>query len=1172
MQPVQSTQQNQEIQQDSSVAVDTAIFFELSTDLLCVISWDGTLKKVNSAFGKTLGYLAAQLQQQKFIDLVHPEDQDKTLAAIAQSQISDGTAYCENRYRCDDGSYKLLEWTVRFEVKTGLIYAIAREAANNSTIDTALYRTLARNLPKAAVFLFNHDLRYELCEGQEIANMGFTQDTLAGKTIWEALPSEFSAEVESLYRAALTGQEIVTEMICCGHAYAVHTVPVCNEQQEIVAGMAILQNIDERKQNEETVRRQIGEIEAIYTSAPIGLCFLDTDLRYVRVNDRLAEINGIPAAEHIGKSIEELLPELGELQAQLFAQVIQTGVPILDVELHGTTPAQPGIERDWLVSYYPLRDRDNYILGINIVVQEITQRKQQAAELKERERQLTTILSNTPDVICRYSKDFRYLYVSPAAERIVGIPTNQFIGKTNAEIGMPETYTKTWENLIREVLTTGHQQVLEFNFSYASRTWHFYSIFIPEFASDGSIESVLVVSRDVTERRQAEESLAKSQDWLQLSQQAGHIGAFVWDMMTGDIVWTQQLEILYGLTPGSFGGTYEHWRQQVHPEDLARIEQSLQEKMQTRSEEWQGDFRIFHAQTGEMRWIAAKSRLFYDSGQPIRMIGVNLDISDRKHTEVALRESELNYRMLADTMPQLFWTTLPDGYHEYYNQRWYDYTGLTLEETKGTGWNHVLHPEDRQRSWEVWSESLRTGKNYEIEYRFRRYDGEYRWFLGRAFPLRDCNGQIIRWFGSCTDIHDQKIALEERDRAVERERTARSQAEAANRIKDEFLAVLSHELRSPLNPILGWAKLLLSRKFDEETTRKALQTIERNAQLQTRLIEDLLDISRILRGKLSLNITQVNLVTIVEAALETVRLAAEAKAINLHLIMASARDREFQITGDAARLQQIIWNLLTNAVKFTPNGGRVEVKLDYVFSGLNYELGNSTTQNSQRCVQIQISDTGKGIAPEFLPHVFDYFRQADSSITRKFGGLGLGLAIVRHLAELHGGSVKADSQGEGKGATFSVTLPLPEADVGNATLGNNTHDNDSDLPLLGIRALIVDDEADMRELLVVTLEQYGAQVTAAASASEVLEQLPQAYQILISDIGMPNIDGYTLMRQIRTLPIEQGGSILAIALTAYAGETDQQAAIAAGFNRHLAKPVEPAKLLATIVNLFSNKS
>jgi len=1167
MQPVPSTQQNQASEQESSVAVDTAVFFELSLDSLCVTSKDGIFKQVNPAFNKTLGYANGELLEQKFIELVHPEDRAVTKAAIAQIQTSDQrTRYFENRYLCRDSSYKKLGWTVCFEAEPGLFYAIARELTLIKSIkDTTLYRTLARNLPKAAVFLFDDNLRYELCEGQEIASMGFNQETLEGKTIWDVLPPKTCAEIEPLHRATLAGQEFITEMVFCSHVYAVQIVPVRNEQQEIVAGMMLLENIDERKQteealdqSEETVQQQLKEIEAIYTSAPVGLCFLDTNLCYVRVNDRLAEINGIPAAEHIGKSVEELLPEIGEVQAKLFAQVLQTGVPILDAEVRGTTPAQPGIERDWLVSYYPLRDINDRILGINIVVQEITQRKQQAAALAERETQLTTILSNTPDVICRYSKDFRYLYISPAAERITGIPTHQFIGKTNAEIGMPEMYTQNWENVITEVLKTSKQQILEFNFPLASKTWYFYSIFIPEFAPDGSVESVLVVSRDITERRQAEESLAKSQDWLQLSQQAGQIGAFVWDTVNGDIVWTQQLEILYGLTPGSFGGTYEHWRQQVHPEDIVQIEQSWQKKMQTRDEEWQGDFRIFYAQTGEIRWIAAKSRFFYNSlGQLIRMIGVNLDISDRKHTEVALRESELNYRMLADTMPQLFWTTLPDGYHEYYNQRWYDYTGLTLEETKDAGWNHVLHPDDQQRSWEVWHKSLQTGKNYEIEYRLRRFDGEYRWFLGRAFPLHDDTGQIIRWFGSCTDIHDQKIALEERDRAVERERTARSQAEAANRIKDEFLAVLSHELRSPLNPILGWAKLLLTRQFDENTTRKALQTIERNAQLQTRLIEDLLDISRILRGKLSLNITQVNLVTIAEAALETVRLTAEEKAIHLQLIIEdSARYSEFQIAGDAARLQQIVWNLLTNAVKFTPHGGHVEVKLE--------KLASSS-------VQIQVSDTGKGIAPEFLPHVFDYFRQADSSITRKFGGLGLGLAIVRHLVELHGGTVKADSQGESKGATFSVTLPLPESEIVDENSGDRIHYHNSDLPLLGIRALIVDDEADMRELLVVTLEQYGAQVTAAASASEVLEKLPQ-YQLLISDIGMPNVDGYTLMRQIRTLPPDQGGAILAITLTAYAGETDQQAAIAAGFNRHLAKPVEPAKLLATIVNLLSKKS
>ncbi|MEH2254799.1 PAS domain S-box protein [Nostoc sp.] len=413
----------------------------------------------------------------------------------------------------------------------------------------------------------------------------------------------------------------------------------------------------------------------------------------------------------------------------------------------------------------------------------------------------------------------------------------------------------------------------------------------------------------------------------------------------------------------------------------------------------------------------------------------------------------------------------------------------------------------------------------------------------------------------------------------------------ANRIKDEFLAVLSHELRTPLNPILGWSKLLQTKKYDEATTTRALETIERNAKLQTQLIEDLLDVSRILQGKLSLNIAPVDLETAIAASIETVRLAAEAKSINLQFTIldfpaeryandASAQSNnfglensqinldfidfhkqpnnlkcqtsnsKFLVTGDSSRLQQVIWNLLSNAIKFTPQGGEIEISLESVGSQ----------------VQLRVSDTGKGISPDFLPFVFDYFRQADGATTRKFGGLGLGLAIVRHIVELHGGTVKAESLGEEQGATFTVMLPLIQVDLNSHQIASQA----DDLPdFNGLKVLLVDDERDTRELIAFILEQSGAVVIQAASAIEALRIMPQFQpNLLLSDIGMPEIDGYMLIRQIRAISPELGGKIPAIALTAYAGEVDYQQAIAAGFGQHITKPVEPAKLLRAITNLI----
>ncbi|WP_414513355.1 AAA family ATPase [Nostoc sp. PCC 9305] len=385
----------------------------------------------------------------------------------------------------------------------------------------------------------------------------------------------------------------------------------------------------------------------------------------------------------------------------------------------------------------------------------------------------------------------------------------------------------------------------------------------------------------------------------------------------------------------------------------------------------------------------------------------------------------------------------------------------------------------------------------------------------------------------------------------EAERTARSAAESANRIKDEFLAVLSHELRTPLNPILGWTKLMRTRKLDRATSDRALETIERNAKLQTQLIEDLLDVSRILQGKLNLNFGRINLVSVIEAAIETVRLSAEAKSIQIQTILQSGVG---EVLGDANRLQQVIWNILSNAIKFTPIGGQVKIKLEQVGSQ----------------AQVCVTDTGKGIASEFLPYVFDYFRQADGATTRKFGGLGLGLAIVRHLVELHGGTVQAESLGEGQGATFTVRLPCLQDE--NKKI-KDAKDNSplvaaQSSPLSGLEILVVDDDADMRDFLPFMLEQYGATVTAVASAIEALTALSQSQpNLIISDIGMPEMDGYMLMRQIRSLEPEQGGTIPAIALTAYAGEIDRQQAIAVGFQQHISKPVDPEELVRAIASL-----
>ena len=402
-------------------------------------------------------------------------------------------------------------------------------------------------------------------------------------------------------------------------------------------------------------------------------------------------------------------------------------------------------------------------------------------------------------------------------------------------------------------------------------------------------------------------------------------------------------------------------------------------------------------------------------------------------------------------------------------------------------------------------------------------------------------------------------AGEERKLLLESERHARAAAERASRMKDEFLATLSHELRTPLSAILGWAHLLRNRESpDREELRKGLETIERNARMQTQLIEDLLDMSRITSGKVRLDIQPVMPVTLIEAALETVRPAAEARGVRLQPLLDSDAG---PVAGDPARLQQVVWNLLNNAIKFTPRDGRVQVLLERV--------------NSH--VEITIADTGAGIEPEFLDHVFERFRQADASSTRQFGGLGLGLAIVKNLVELHGGTVRARSAGKDQGATFSVHLPLLVArQLSSPGAAARQHPGTASAPtqdfrpvdLSGVRVLVVDDQPDARELVARILGDCGAEVMIAAHAREALELVERRRpMVVVSDIGMPEVDGYELLKQIRSLGAERGGNVPAIALTAFARSEDRTRALHRGFQVHVAKPVEPAELIATVASV-----
>jgi PAS domain S-box-containing protein len=687
---------------------------------------------------------------------------------------------------------------------------------------------------------------------------------------------------------------------------------------------------------------------------------------------------------------------------------------------------------------------------------------------------------------------------------------------------------------------------------------------------------------------------------------------------------------------------------------------------------------------------------------------------ERRRVEANLQISEQSYRYLADAMPQIVWTARPDGYTDYYNRRWLEYTGMTLEQTQGWGWQPVLHPDDVEHCLRRWATAVETGEAYEIEYRFRRVsDGTYRWHLGRGLPVRNESGEIVKWFGTATDIDDRKRAedslrfiaeasemlassldyettlsnvarlavprladwcvvhvigedsrpqqlaaahtdesklelLRELNRRypsgldtahgyrrvaqtgqpellpeiteklladvardeehlkllralglkstlcvplIARERTLGAitfataesgrvydssvlalaedlarraasavdnarlyqEAQRANRTKEEFLATLSHELRTPLTPIIGWVHMIRRGMMKAEDLDNSLAVVENNSQVLTRLINDLLDMSAILSGKMRIEKLPVSLNATIKEAVETVRPVAEKRGIKLDAQFCESD--YILIHGDRTRLVQIFWNILANAIKFSDEGSHVRV----------------TCEANEREVRVVIEDDGLGIKPEFLTHVFERFRQADSSKTRKHGGLGIGLALVKSFVEAHGGSVTAESAGDGRGSRFTVRLPRLVTPVERESDASSVKRVEARALPKSIKVMVVEDATDTLEMLRQTLKVRGYVVTPFESAAEALSAAQDTtFDLIISDIGMPEMDGYELIRRLRALP--HLSNVPAIALTGYAAERDIDSALDAGFDAHIAKPVDPADLVAQMEELLQRKN
>jgi PAS domain S-box-containing protein len=1170
-------------------------------------------------------------------------------------------------------------------------------------------------------------------------------------------------------------------------------------------------------------------LEAAFDAAPYGVVIFETrhdgpaivDFVWNYVNPAAARLLAQEGADLLGKRLRSEAPAIhGEGLFERYARVVETGEP----DTHEIEGRQGGPRRCFRAVAVKAGD------GLSVTFAESAAHASVERSVEAERRRLSDVLSHVPaSVGLLEGPDHRYVLANRGLRQLYR--NRPFLGLPARDVH-PELRSTGLLSLLDEVYATGERAVLhEFKIEIdrenngALEEGFFDFVYEPLRDPQGRVHGILAFAVERTDKvnaRRRIEALASEYQFL-----ADAMPQLIWRLSSeGSLDYANERLVRYlGVQRQELLGQGWDMLEVIHPDDLDDARRQWEKSLLT-GQVTENESRVRGAD-GSYRWHLSRGVPMRDAeGNILQWYGSAIDIEERKQMEQQLRRREEEFRALAENLPVLAWSAQPDGNIDFYNRRWYEYTGTTVEDLRGWGWKSVVEPAMLDEVSARWRRSLDTGEPFEMELQLRGADGAFQWFITRVHPLRDEHGRILRWFGTSSNIDEQRRISDEREmfqalveasgdliaiatpegrllylnragrrllgvgdqdditkrtmaeffdeewlsravteiipellagrrwkgetvcknlatgeqipvytnaigipgpepgsvrllaevardlrpqKAAEAERVSllasldllakagsvlassldvettlqnvahliapalasfctvsledsagatqlvavahedpprealvrdafvryglptardpehremlnelgavtaitvplavsgrtlgamtlastasdrrsdaidaglaeelarrvavaldnarlfeaaqieRRRAEEANQAKDDFLATVSHELRTPLSAMLGWTQMLRGGDFDADRRAKALDTIERNARAQAQLIEDLLDISRIITGNLRLDVRPMSLVQVVEAAIEAVRPAAEAKGVRIQ----SSLDPEVgAILGDPDRLQQVVWNLLSNAVKFTSSRGLVEVRLRQIGSH----------------VEIAVEDNGRGIAPDFLPHVFERFRQAEGGAQRG-PGLGLGLAIVKHIVDLHGGTIRASSEGTGRGATFVVRLPIaPVQKVNLPTPRSSAEAQPHHEGLLacrpelrGLRVLVVDDEQDARDLTVALLEPSGIEVTTAASAREALDSLKATRpDVLVSDIGMPEEDGHALIQSVRALPAAQGGQTPAVALTAYARAEDRTRALLAGFTMHVPKPVEPAELLVALATV-----
>jgi len=963
----------------------------------------------------------------------------------------------------------------------------------------------------------------------------------------------------------------------------------------LVAGVWTLQQRDTRNLVRTSAAIRSSETWLWTTLTSIGDAVIATDPqgRVTFLNPVAQGLTGWPQAEATGRALAEVFPIINEHSRHPVenpvSRVVRQGTTV-GLANHTLLIHKDGHETPIDDSAAPIRDEAGNLSGVVLVFRDITERKRQEAIVEEQRRlaefgrDIGLVLTESSDMnsLTHQVVEETVRHLDAAFARIwtidetgqtlelqasagmythidgphARVPVGMYkIGKiardrqphlTNAVLGDPLIPAQDWARSKGLVAFAGYPLIVE------DRLVGVWGMFACHELSETTLQSMESVARGIAlgiERCLAERKLRQEREWLQVT--LASIGdAVIATDGEGRVKFLNVVaEGLTGWSPEEavgqpIGEVFQIVNEVTRLPAVIPVERVLEDGCVVGL----ANHTVVISRDGLETAIEDSAAPIKDqSGNVIGVVMVFQDATERRRHELAIQESARQFRTLADSIPQLAWMARSDGHIYWYNQRWYEYTGKTPEEMEGWGWQSVHDPDILPNVMDRWRNSIETGEPFDMVFPLRGADGRFRPFLTRVMPVKDHEGRVVHWFGTNTDIAD-------RQRIEDELKLAKEEAEAANAAKTQFLAVLSHELRTPLNPILLAVTSMLERPTPPDDVRANLEMIRQNVNLQSRLIDDLLDVMRIVRGKMPLHWEVVDAKILLDHSIGICRSEVFGKGLTLNVHFEAARHH---INADSVRLQQVFWNLIKNAVKFTPSGGSITIRTR------NEDDGESPEGR----LIIEVADTGIGIEPGIVDRIFDPFQQGETSITRRFGGLGLGLAISKGIVEGHGGVLRAESQGKGQGTTFLVELrALPDPRAGEPGQASRTGAADPNLPIAPLKILLVEDEQATSRLLARLLRGLGHDVVTAGTIAEAIDRERTGdFGLIVSDIGLPDGSGLELMKQV----VARRGRVPAIALTGYGMEEDIQRSREAGFTAHMTKPIDFTKLEAMIRQVAS---